>query len=188
VHFKRKLISLWVVCLTLWTGAPKALADGGTIRFSGRRGDRMIWIFTTPTPLRAGRTDLSVLVQDVESGRAIANLSIEVSAHHSDQPEARIFAPATNEAATNKLMQAALFEFAMPGRWHVDVFVDGMDRNRPIAFDLDVAGATVPWLQTVLWIAWPIVPIGLFAIHEFRVRPNSFLSQNVVRRQSEKRA
>ena len=34
--------------------------------------------------------------------------------------------------------------FAKPGRWHVDVFVQGMDRNRPIAFDLDVAEATVP--------------------------------------------
>ena len=49
-------------------------------------------------------------------------------------------------------------------------FVQGMDRNQPIAFDLDVAEATVPWLQTVLWIAWPIVPIGLYLIHEIRVR------------------
>jgi hypothetical protein len=170
VRGKLMVITLWAVCLAHWALSSEALADGGALRFSGRRGDRQISIFTAPTPLLAGRADVSVLVQDVESGRAITDLSIDVRAEHRDQPQARVNAPATNEQATNKLLRAAALELSKPGRWHVDVFVQGIDRNQPIAFDLDVVEGAVPWLETILWIAWPIVPIGLFAIHEFRVR------------------
>jgi hypothetical protein len=170
VRGKLMVFTLWAVWQALGAGSSEALADGGDLKFSGRRGDRLISIFTAPTPLLAGRVDMSVLVQDVESGRAITDLSIDVQAEHVDQPQARVSAPATNEQATNKLLRAASLDFNKPGRWHVEVFVQGEDRDQPIAFDLDIAEAKVPWLQTVLWIAWPIVPIGLFAIHEFRVR------------------
>lgn len=170
MHGKPAVVILWTVCMTLWAGSLKALADGGALRFSGRRGDRLISVFTSPTPLRAGLTDLSVLVQEVESGRAITDLSIDVHADHLDQTHVRVSAPATNDQATNKLMRAATLELTEPGRWRVDVFVQGLNRAQPIGFDLEVAEPTVPWLQTILWIAWPIVPIALFAIHEFRVR------------------
>jgi hypothetical protein len=51
----------------------------------------------------------------------------------------------------------------------VGLFVQGL-ADQPISFDLDVNEATVPWLQAALWIVWPIAPIGLFAIHEYRLR------------------
>jgi hypothetical protein len=78
MRIKRLIFTLWAVGLALWVGNSKALADGGALRFSGRRGDRLISIFTAPTPLLAGRADLSVLVQDVKSGTAITDLSINV--------------------------------------------------------------------------------------------------------------
>jgi hypothetical protein len=170
VQFKPAVITLWAVCLTLWAGSSEALADGGALRFSGRRGDLLISVFTTPSPLLAGRADVSVLVQGVESGRAITDLAINVRAEHLDRPQVRVSAPATNEQATNKLLRAATLELTDPGRWHVDLTVQGVDPEQPIGFDLDVATATFPWLQTTLWIVWPIVPIVLFATHEFRVR------------------
>jgi hypothetical protein len=66
VHGKPAAVILWAVFLMQWAASSSAMADGGALRFSGRRGDRLIAVFTTPTPLRAGLTDLSVLVQEVE--------------------------------------------------------------------------------------------------------------------------
>ena len=65
-------------------------------------------------------------------------------------------------------MLAALFELPQPGRWHVEVRVGGSPRSEPISFELEVAEGPVPWLQLSLWIAWPIVPIALFAVRRLR--------------------
>ena len=62
-----------------WPRLP-ALGDGGTLRFSGRRGDRSITVFTAPALLSAGPVDLSVLVLDAETGKPITDLPIEVQA------------------------------------------------------------------------------------------------------------
>ncbi len=56
-----------IIGLTLWLdlGANSAVfGDGGAVRFSGQQGDWRITVFTSPTPLRAGPVDVSVLVQD----------------------------------------------------------------------------------------------------------------------------
>jgi hypothetical protein len=161
------VLAFW---LGLWAGTTQALADGGTLRFSGRRDDRLISVFTTPTPAQVGQIDLSVLVQQAESGRAITDLPIEVRAHRVAQPEQRVAAAATKAAATNKLMLAAPLELPQRGRWHVDVLLGGLASSPPISFELEVTEGPVPWLQLSLWIAWPIVPIGLFAARQLRLR------------------
>jgi hypothetical protein len=167
---KHILMVLAIGWLELGAASLPALGDGGTLRFSGRRGDRLVTVFTAPAPLCAGPIDLSVLVQDAETGRPITNLPIEVVAQQFDHAHATIRATATTEAATNKLLRAAGLELSEPGRWHFDVSVQGVDRLQPIEFDVEVAQPAPPWLSMSLWIAWPLVPIGLFAIHQFRLR------------------
>jgi len=166
---KKGVVTLFVLCLSLLIGTNEVRADGGTLRFYGRRGDRVISVFTTPNPLRVGQADLSFLVQQAESGRAITNVSIEMLAYPLDQPDSRINAVATNEAATNKLLRAATLELHRPGRWHVDVSVEGLATTPPIGFEVEVADATVPWLQLSLWVGWPLLPIALYAIQQFRL-------------------
>ena len=82
-----------MVLATVWiglgVGCVPALADGGTLRFFGRRGDRLVTVFTVPAPLRAGPIDLSVLVQDAQTGRPITDLPIEVHANRIGQCELR---------------------------------------------------------------------------------------------------
>jgi hypothetical protein len=157
-----------IALATVWVGlgvAPApAFGDGGTLRFSGRRGDRSITVFTAPALLSAGPVDLSVLVLDAKTGRPITHLPIEVRAQRIASADSEIRARATSEAATNKLMCAARLELAEPGRWHFGVSVEGVDSSGPIGFDVEVAQPAPPWLEMSLWIAWPLVPIGLFVI------------------------
>jgi hypothetical protein len=167
---KHAVIFLAIGWLELGAASSPALGDGGTLRFSGRRGDRVVTVFTTPTPLSAGPIDLSVLVQDRQTGRPITDLSIEVHAQPLGKAKQPIRALATSELATNKLFRAARLELTEPGRWHFDVFVLGVDQAQPIGFNVEVAQPSSSWLEMSLWVAWPLVPIGLFAIAQFRLR------------------
>ena len=163
-------MALTVVCLALLIGRNEVRADGGTLQFYGRRGDRVVSVFTTPSPLRVGPADLSVLVQQAETGRAMTDVSVEVLAYPLDQPDSRKSAVATSGAATNKLLRAATLELHRGGRWHVDLIVEGLAPNPPIEFEMEVADATAPWLQLSLWIGWPLLPIALYAIQQIRLK------------------
>jgi hypothetical protein len=145
-------------------------ADGGAVRFSGRYGNRRITVFTAPTPLRAGLVDVSVLVQEADSGRPLPDVPIVVRAHPLHQAQGRISAPATTAAATNKLLQAASVPLSEPGWWHVEVVVQGVGAGSPIGFDVAVTEALPPWLNLSIWIGWPVGAIGLFAVHQWLVQ------------------
>ncbi len=167
---KKGVIALATIWIGLGVAWAPAFGDGGTLRFSGRRGDRSITVFTAPAPLSAGPVDLSVLVLDAKTGRPITHLPIEVRGQRIGSAESGIRMPATTEAATNKLMRAARLELPEPGRWHFDVCVEGVDSSEPIGFDVEVAQPAPRWLEMSIWIAWPLVPIHLFAIARFRLR------------------
>ena len=168
---------LGVAIATVWVGlgvaSAPALGDGGTLRFSGRRGDWSIAVFTAPAPLCAGPVDLSVLVLDAETGRPITDVPIEVRAGRLGSGEFGIRMPATTEAATNKLLRAARLELHDPGLWHIEISVGEINPSPPVAFDVEVAAPPPRWRQMIPWIAWPILPIGLYAITQRRPRRSS---------------
>jgi hypothetical protein len=168
MHGKSMAITL-VAWFALDAAASIAFADGGMIRSSERRGDLLITIFTTPTPFRAGPVDVSVLVQDADTGRPLSDLPIVVYAYPIQNPLRKIAIPATTEAASNKLMGAAELDLSEPGWWHVELIVDGVEPAPPIAFDVEVAEALPPWLHMGLWIGWPLVAIGVFAVHQLLI-------------------
>src|ERR1700677_701325 len=138
-------------------------ADGGVVRFSEVRNGRRITVLTTPTPMRAGPIDVSVLVQDADSGTPLTEVPIVVHARAAHELQSRVSAPATSEAATNKLMRAATLQLSEPGWWHVDVTVD----QETVGFDAEVDEALPAWLDMSLWIGWPLVAVGLFALHRW---------------------
>ena len=131
-------------------------------------------MFTAPAPLRAGPIDLSVLVQDAETGRPITDLPIEVHAQRIGHAEAAIHAAATTGSGHQ---QASPRGDARAPRTRPMAFRRVGARHRPasqpIGFDVDVAEPAPPWLQLSLWIAWPLLPIGLFAFNQFRMRRGS---------------
>jgi hypothetical protein len=154
---------------------PRALlhADGGTLRFSERKGPYRIGVFTSPTPLRAGLMDVSVFVQDVASGEPVAAARITVCAAPRDSRGETICQRATTAAATNKLFQAAVFEVHKSGWWDVAIRIEGLDEPLQAHFEMEV-GEPLPRLEELApWIVWPGGAIVLFFVHQWLVRRKS---------------
>lgn len=146
--------------------------DGGQVRFSRRSGPYVITVFTTPTPLRVGRADVSVMVQDPETEQIAGN--VEVSVHLTSR-QGRVSTrayPATRKQATNKLLEAATVDFPSPGWWTIAVKVKGTQGPSQVQFTTEVLAKSPPWFSFFPWIAWPLAPIGLFALREFVVFVN----------------
>ena len=74
------------------------------------------------------------------------------------------------EAATNKLFRAAQFVLPGPGRWEMQVEVEGLQGTAVIDGELEAAGPLPRWRETWPWIGWPVVAIALFGIHQVLVR------------------
>jgi hypothetical protein len=177
VQAKWTLIGMLGAGLALGVGPSVAAADGGTVRYSGRQADRVVTVFTDPTPLRTGLVDVSVLVQDANSGQTLADVPIIVHAESIDHSKQRITVAATVEAATNKLLRAAQVDLASPGRWHLEVDVDGSGQKLAIEFDVEVAEGLPPWVEMSLWIGWPLAAIGLFGVHQVLVHRRTHYRQ-----------
>jgi hypothetical protein len=159
--------AVWVL-VALVLVPPPLRGDGGTVCFRGRAGGYAVTAFSAPTPLCAGPVDVSVLVQDAESGQPLPNVQVVLDCTADGQPPVHV--AATRAAATNKLMSAALFELPAAGRWQVGVAIDG-DRGRAEAhFDLEVGEPPPPWAELWPWIAFPVVPVSFFILHQAFVR------------------
>jgi hypothetical protein len=173
VGSKLTAIGLSVTWLILGAEVSVASADGGAVRYSERHDDRLITVFTDPTPVRAGIVDVSVLIQDANSGKPLPDVAVTVSAYPIHNLQGRISSPATTESATNKLLQSAQLDLSESGPWRIELAVEALGKGSPIGFEVDVAEARPPWMQTSFWIGWPVAVIGLFVIHQFLVRRGS---------------
>src|SRR5208337_4324032 len=124
----------WVLLETWCTLAD---ADGGSLRLSGTQSGYRITVFTAPTPFRAGWVDISVLVQDSLTGEPMTGARVTV--RMSKLGQLPLDYPATAEAATNKLFRAAQFELPEPGRWDMQVRVEGSHGPAVIAGEVEAA-------------------------------------------------
>jgi hypothetical protein len=149
-------------------GTP-ARGDGGTIRLSRCESGYRITVFTAPTPFRAGPVDISVFVQHAVTGEPMPEVNVTVRLIPRGQPGQPIRHAATTDAATNKLLKAAVFELPRPGRWAVEVMIDGGQGAAPVYFELEAAGRAPRWPAIWPWIAWPAPVILLFSIHQLLV-------------------
>src|SRR5258708_34204239 len=70
-------------------------ADGGALRLSERAGGYRITVFTDPTPLRAGPVDVSVFVQDADTGEPAGGVRVTVQAAPRGRPDQAGRRPAT---------------------------------------------------------------------------------------------
>jgi len=154
--------------LFLGTGCAPASADGGSLRLSGEKGGYRITVFTAPTPLRAGAVDISALVQDASTGDLATQVRVTVRMSKPGRPALEY--PATNEAATNKLFRAAQFELPEPGRWEMQVQVEGLHGLAVIGGLVEAAEPLPRWQVMWPWVGWPALAIMLFGIHQVLVQ------------------
>jgi hypothetical protein len=146
-----------------------AMADGGSVRLSRESGNYQIAIFTSPTPLRAGPVDISVLVQDAATHEPVSEVQIVVKAARRDRQGAAVHRPATFEAATNKLFQAVALNLNEPGWWQVEIGLDGSLGEARVALDIEAEKPLPRYLAMWSWLTWPALPILLFGAHQFLI-------------------
>lgn len=153
-----------LLCLA---AAAVALADGGTVRFSGTLAGIPVTVLTAPTPLRVGPADISVHAPDAPSS---APLEVLVRA----RPKAASASPATHAASrdhsSNRLFSSALVELDEEGPWEIEVEVRGKDSRGTARFEVVVLPPLPRWRDLAVWIALPILPIGLYVVVQATAR------------------
>ncbi len=147
-------------------------ADGGAVRLSERAGGYRVTVFTDPTPLRAGPVDVSVFVQDADTGEPAAGVRVTVRAAPRGRPGEAVGHAATAEAATNKLFRSAVFELPESGWWDVEATVEGERGQARVRFEAEVADRLASWQAMAPWIGWPALAVLLFVVHHVLVRRN----------------
>jgi hypothetical protein len=145
-------------------------ADGGALWLSRECAGYRISLFTSPTPLRAGLVDFSVLLQSTDRNVPLPDVPVTVHVYPEGEPQRRRGGPATTQAATNKLFRAIPLELPEPGRWHVEIAVHDPNRPAKVNASLDVGAASSSALELSIWIGWPLGVVLLFAIHQGLVR------------------
>jgi hypothetical protein len=122
----------------------------------------LIAVFTKPTPVFAGPTDVSVFVQDATTGRPLETAVVKISAYPERSATAIQTLEATEENATNKLFKAATLDLSNGGRWRIEVAVQDGDRRSIAAFEVDAGEPYAETSDLIAWIAWPFLVVGLF--------------------------
>jgi hypothetical protein len=165
----RALVQLTLVSSSLLSPCALLRADGGAVRLRERSGGYQIAVFTSPTPLCAGPVDVSVLVQDAATGECVPEARVTVHLRARGAAETREYT-ATTEAATNKLLHAAVFALPGPGWYDVEVAVDGP--RGPALVRLVVQADEPPprWLELWPWFGWPALAVALFGAHQVLAR------------------
>jgi hypothetical protein len=141
-----------------------AHADGGAVRLRGDAGPYAVTLFS-PEPLRAGAADLSVLVQSWADDSVELDAEVELELRGPDGATATRVR-ATREAATNKLLRAAMVDLPRPGTWQVAVWVAHAGGRERIAGKLHVGPPPPALLALWPYLALPAALIALFALRQ----------------------
>ncbi len=154
---RRRIVLL--ACAGVFACAGAASADGGRLRSYGDAGDFRVAIFTRPEPLSAGPADVSILVQDRESGEPVldAEVTLELSG-----PGGFAAAVPAGRHGRNRLFYGASLDLA-PGAWSVTARIrrGTAEAEARASFEVGNArsGALAPWP----YLALPPLAVTLFA-------------------------
>jgi len=170
-RMKRYIAASLVLCVLLVAGGcSSARADGGKPQYSSTHGNLRVSVATNPSTARVGIIDVSVLIQDVTTGKTRLDLKVTVEAYPDGKPEQRIGGPATNDAAVNKLYKARHLDIPEPDLWIVEISIHAPKGLIRFKIRLDVAEALPAWMNYAGWIAMPLGFAMLFVVHRYFVR------------------
>lgn len=159
------------IAAVVWLAAGGvALADGGVVRARQTVGSYTITVFSAPTPLRVGFADVSVFVQDAESGAAVLDAVVAVSLEAAGQPPRVLRNAATHAAAVNKLLYVAEFDLPVAGRWRGAVAIHAGDGESTVPFEVDAAPPLLHAVAFWPYLAAPFVAVALYTLHQWLAR------------------
>jgi hypothetical protein len=163
-HRIQPIIMLLLLSSLISHPSSLARADGGAVRLREKTGGYQLTVFTSPTPLRAGPVDVSVLVQDAATEEYVpdARVTLRLTARGTGGVLEYL---ATTEAATNKLLRATEFQLPEPGRWDVAVAVEGPHGPALVRFEVQADEPPPRWQELWPWFSWPALVVALFSVH-----------------------
>jgi hypothetical protein len=164
-----------VACILAGFSCSPARGDGGTVRYYDRLGDFCVSVFTSPTPLRVGPADVSVLIQDANTGEPVLDAQVALSAKLQNRPEVTLHVLATTTGATNKLLHVATLEFPEEGSWEVTLDLVSPKVEDQARLLLEVTEPLPLARAWNAWYWWPLAPITLFSAHQFLVHRRGYL-------------
>jgi hypothetical protein len=156
--------------MTLATAAMFAVslahADGGAVCLREGSGAFLVTVFVAPQPIQVGPIDVSVLVQDRQTGVVILDAKVDLAIRYVDGGGPEFIAHATQEQSTNKLLKSGRIGLPTSGSWGLRVFVSHGHEQSVFATILPVSPAA-----SRLGAVWPLLflppfAIALFALHQ----------------------
>jgi hypothetical protein len=142
-----------------------ARADGGALQLRQKASGYDIAVFTSPTPLRAGTVDVSVLVQEAATGEVVQDAEVTVCLKVPGTEGVLRYA-ATNDAATNRLFKAAVFKLPEAGLWDIEVAVKGPHGPAQVIFSINAEEQLPRWREFWPWFTWPVAVVVLFGVQQ----------------------
>lgn len=144
-----------------------ARADGGLVRASGEQDGLLVTLFTSPTPLRVGSADVSVLVQDAHTRDALLDAVVEVRLEPPGGGDALVTTRLDHASATNKLLQAATLALAEPGRFRLVATARRGPASAVTGAEVEVAEQLPALLALWPLLALPPAVVGIFIVHQW---------------------
>jgi hypothetical protein len=159
-------VALWcLIILAVLLHTAPLNADGGAVQLSEVKGPYRITVFTSPTPLRSGPIDISVLVQDAFTGAVVPDAEVTIKVNPLDRPTEQLAESANRANATNKILLASTFDLPTSGSWDVRLNVHGSLGTEEVRCRIELSEPWPEWLGMLPWILWPLIPIGFFFVH-----------------------
>jgi hypothetical protein len=151
---------LSVVACSVW-------ADGGKVLFQSKAGAFNITLFSAESPVRVGKVDFSVMVQNNADQSPVLDADVRL---HLVRREANsissVSAPARHEKATNKLLYAALLDLNSPGPYRIEISVETKKEQALVTGNLEVLPPEPPILaHWPYFVALPVVAL-LFVLNQ----------------------
>lgn len=97
-------------------------ADGGTVQLQKQVGPFSVTVFSDPSPVRVGKVDLSVLVQQSATKAPVLDAQVLFHLRRPGGGEILTYTlPARHSDASNKMLYAANADLPSPGNWQMGV-------------------------------------------------------------------
>jgi len=151
--------------------------DGGSLVARKQTGPFVISVFAADAPVRAGKADLSVMVQQVSDESPVMDATVMLRlTKATGSAVTEVAAPATHAKATNKTLYAAQLTIPSEGAWRLSADVAANGTNAEATADLNVMPPAPPAERYWPYIALIPFAVFLFAFNRWLRRRRQFLT------------
>ena len=175
----RFVLATILLALSFDVFALSAKADGAALVAAGRAGPYQLSVLASPTPLRVGESEWSVLLLDASSGEAVLDANVELRVqpataehlheHHDAHDPTRRFYTLSHAGSSNRLLYSVRVPLDRQGAWQLEIRAQGGLGSGDLKLDLSVGPARSPLLEYWQSFALPAIALLVLVLHQIRV-------------------